>query len=758
MNNYRNLDLDDVLDKVASFASFSLSKDYIKNEEINYNPLVIKQKNQYLKEALEFVKKNQRISFDGVNDISSELDKALKGIILTPIELLNIYKHNIAAKRIKLALRIDGLDYLKDFIEPLIYDESYINEFPKIINDNLDVRDDASPKLLELTKTIIRKREEITKTANFFMNEHSDSIQEKAVYERNGRACLLIKVRDKNKFNGLLHGESSTGLASYVEPKELMSLNNDLSELEIQREEEIARLLLKLTYIVNNKGEGYAYNIENLVQLDVIMAKATFGYNFGGVAAEFSDNLSFNIKNSGNPLIDEKKLVLNSYNLYDYQGIVISGSNTGGKTVSLKTIGLAHISAYLGIPVIAESAELAIYDGIYSLIDENQSIKDSLSTYSASLKSINDLLNNATSRSLVLIDEIGNGTDPKEGEALALALIDKFLEKGIRFVLTTHFNGVKDFAYNNDKVLLSSVIFDKERMVPTYKYRESDYGFSNSLEIAKYYIDDISLIEKANSYLENNKSQIEVDLEKLAADKEHYRIKLEELNIQKEELQKEIDEYKEKVNNLNLEKDLILADVKKEMEKTIEESKEEINQLIASFKQGKIKQQDINRKFLELELNLESDDEIEDKLINVNDMVALKGSNVQGKVLEVHGDKIRVNLNGRIMDGKTSNFTKLYHVNEVKPKKKIQDRVYKSAPKQVNVIGLNTEDALLEVGIYIDKMLEARVKHGHIVHGVGQGILRTNIHNYLRNNKYVKEFKLCEQFEGGAGATNIILK
>ena len=756
MNNYySNLDLDDIKELVARYATFSLSKQAIMEERINYNPLYIRQINTYVKEALDYLNSGKSFNLDGVDDINAELDKAEHIDFLSIYELNKVYLHNIAVRRIRLLLRDDVIDSLNDFIDPLFYDDNFINSYEKTINNNLEVRPDASKLLMELTSKINSKRAEISKTATSFMNNNEDSIQEKVVYLRNDRYSLLVKQSYKNRFNGIIHGESASKSAVYLEPRELVLLNNELAQLEADKESEIARLLLMLTYQVNAKVENYRYNIDSLIKLDSIIAKAEYGFSIKGVIPTFNNEHHFEMIGVGHPLIDRQNLVLNDYKSHDYQGIVISGSNTGGKTIALKTIAITCINAYLGIPIIADKVDLPFYSGIFAIIDENQSIKDSLSTYSAALHSINELLNAVNKDSLVLIDEIGNGTDPKEGEALALAIVEKLLDIKCHFVLTTHFNQVKDLAYNDDRILLSSVLFDSEKMLPTYRYVENNYGYSNSLEIAKYYLNDVSIIERAYEIMNDSKTRRELDMEKLASEIESYRLKVEEAENEKKELEEKRKEYEESLNKLNLEKTAILNEYKEKLNQQLSESRNRLKSIISEFQSKQISQQSAQQ-MLE-----ESADETYDMIsekqdINVGDYVTYLSGKSVGKVIDRKGDRIRAEFNGQIISGSIEYFVKSGMV-ETKKKKKHQERVFKQRPKDLNVIGLNSEEALQMVSIYIDDLLSAGVKSGHIIHGYGKGILRTKIHEYLKNNKFIKEFELSKG-AGGGGATDITLK
>ncbi|MBP5279863.1 MAG: hypothetical protein J6Z03_05205, partial [Erysipelotrichaceae bacterium] len=517
MTDYNNLDLDVIKERIKEFASIDEAKSFILNEQVDFNPLKIRKNTKETAEFLDLLNKNESFSFDGVYNINDLLTKADKNIILNGIELKNILVFHNHCNRLKRQFeKYDPELSIRDYSDSLNINEGIFRQIEDCIDNSGEVKDDATDKLRSINRELENCEKDLYNKAHTFIDRHSASLQETSIYLRNDRITFLIKSSDKNKYQGYTYGSSSSGLAYYVEPQSFIDLNNRKISLMHDKEDEIIRILQHLTYLVASISETYSYNFECLLKLCVIYAKARYGYSNNGIIADLCEGDYFSFNDLCHPLIDPKKVVSNSYRLFEpYQGIVISGSNTGGKTVSLKAIGLSILMTYLGMPIIASKAEVPIYKNIYVDIDDNQSIQDSLSTFSAHISNINFILKNADEASLILIDELISGTDPKEAQAISLAILDKIKQLGSKFIITTHFDDIKNYSYKDEHILLSSVGFNMDTLTPTYKYLEDAVGSSNALEIASRYIDDQSLIENARNYLVKNKSEQEELLDKL---------------------------------------------------------------------------------------------------------------------------------------------------------------------------------------------------------------------------------------------------
>ena len=753
MNNYNSIDLNKVKEQVLEFCAIDDSKTFILNEEVSFNPLQIKKNLRQSDEVIKLLNKGFNISFDGIENISDIFENANKNIVLSTIELSKILSFHNHCRRIK--NKIDEIedDYLiKDYSDSININEDLARRIGKVVDINGGIKEDASEKLSSIFYEINRNLDSIHSLSASFISKNNAYLQENNVFYRNDRVTFLLKNSAKNKFNGYQYGTSASGLASYVEPEQFIELNNKKLSLENDKQEEVNRLLKELTYYVSLYSQFYIANFDSIMMLDVIFAKGEYGYNKGGIVAKInSDNYLF-LKNIAHPLIASNLVVSNTYELNnEYQGIVISGTNTGGKTVGLKLIGLSVLMSYLGIPLIAEEAQIPLYDNIYIDIDDNQSINNALSTFSAHISNINMILNNATEDSLILIDELISGTDPKEAQAISLAILEKILELKSKFVITTHYDEIKQFSFNNERILLSSVGFDLDELKPTYKYIENSIGMSNAIDIADRYFDSKEIIDNARKFLNINKSKEDELLEKLSIEiKENESLKEKlnnellinkNLNLELNQRLKEIDDNK---NNIYIE-------YKKQLNNYLINIKKEINDKVEALNDEK----KASKLFSRIEQLKEVEDIKEEITLNVGDNVRLESGNQIGKILDINGEYANVSING--LNIKT-NLNKLIKVNQqVKKEYKPRQRM-ESVSMELNLVGKRVEEALVILDDYLDHAYGYNLKTVKIIHGFGTGQLRKAIREHLKTNKIVKEFENGDIYDGGSNVTIVKFK
>ena len=758
MNNYNDLDLNIVKGMVASHCSFSMSKDFIINEEVSFNPLLIHDKLKRVNEALELIKIQGRYSFEEVKDISTLLQNVKKGLSLTARELSLVYLHNAEIKRIVRYFRnFDKLEYLCDYLDSLYYNDALMNAINNAIDYNGDVKKDASKKLEALYLRLSEVDESINFKAKEFMRNNALSLQEAVIYNRNNRACFLVKNGDKNKFDGFIYGTSASGQACYVEPRLLIDLNNQKNDILEDIKTEIDRILVDLSIKTAAYSDNFIYNLESLMLLDAIFAKAEFGYERDGVLASVGGE-DLVLKTIAHPLIDKKKVVYNTYRIEKpYKSIIISGSNTGGKTVSLKLIGLSILMSYLAIPLFAEEANIPMYDKILIDIDDNQSIIDSLSTFSSRLVALNRILKEASERSMVLIDEIASGTDPKEGEALALAIIEDLREKGASFVITTHFSNIKKYALNAEDILLSSQLFDTNKMLPTYKYLENSLGQSNALEIAKRYIDSSTIIDKAKTILksyESKEEQLLKTLEIERANLEHLKAELEAKLVAQNTLNEEL---KAQVLNYQKNEERMKAELDEKLNAYYESQKEKADEIIKQLKAEGLKQHEAIKLASQLK-ELEEDDSLEeaDESLELNDTVKINSTGQVGKIIAINKDRVTVDVNGISLKTKLNNLTK---TKAVKAKKsKYVARSFKRANREIVLVGMHIDEGLDALSKYLDDAYGANMTTCKVVTGCGTGALRKAVWEYLKKCKNVKDFHYADAYDGGSAATIVNFK
>ncbi|MDO5440612.1 MAG: hypothetical protein Q4F12_03650, partial [Erysipelotrichaceae bacterium] len=654
MNNYSEIDLNRVKENVSKYAAIEDSKSFILNEEVSFNPIKIKRNLLETSELLALIRKDIFISFDGINNINDIFVKCKKEIPLNAIEASLVLSFHNHCKRIKDILNtIDGELSIKDYSDSICLNNSMADAIFKVVDTNGNIKEDASEKLKSIIESIESNDKALYDAAHTFITRHTNSLQEPTTYFRNNRVTFLIKNSDKNKFNGFTYGTSASGMASYVEPEVLVNLNSNHISYEQDKEEEIARLLMNLTYLIGENADDYMNNYDSLIKLNVAYAKAMYGFKNLGIIGELNNDELY-IKDVCHPLIDSDQVVSNTYRLANpYKGIVISGTNTGGKTVGLKAIGLSVLMTYLGIPVIASEAKIPLYDNVYVDIDDNQSISNSLSTFSAHISNINYILNNATNKSLILIDELISGTDPKEAQAISLAILNKIESLNSNFVITTHYDDIKNYAYDNDSILLSSVGFDNEELKPTYKYIENSVGASNALEIAKRYFDDKSLIDFAKEVVKKANSKQDELMNKLSKEiEDNEKLKQEVINKVNEN-NKLKEELTNKLNTFENEKALLKIKYEDELNNYIEDIKDKALDKLDSIVEKK--QVNVVKEIEDLKVNFVK----EDVNYEVGDNVKVGEGDRIGTITYINNDKVEVNVNGLSIKTTIDNLTKM---------------------------------------------------------------------------------------------------
>ena len=753
MHKYQNLDLDIIKNRIIRHAYIDEARDFILNEEVIFNPLVINKKLKETYEALKILRNGEIINFDGIKNNNHLFAKAGKSMLLEGKELNSLVVFHHHCDRIKNIFSKYNSEYsICDYADTISVDKNIFNEVENCIDNNGDVKPDASDKLKSIYKSIDKLDKDIYNKAHIFLEKNGDYLQEKTINIRNDRIVFLVKSNYKNKYHGYAYGSSSSGLAYYVEPEIFVELNNQKLKLLQDKDEEIERILLSLSYLVSNVSDQYINNFSSLVELNVIFAKANYGLDIDGIIADIVEGHYFDFEGLSHPLIDRDVVISNNYRIYNpYQGIVISGSNTGGKTVSLKAIGLSIVMSYLGIPICANKAEIAFYDNIYIDIDDNQSIENSLSTFSAHITNINYILSNADENSLILIDELISGTDPSQAQAISLAILDKIKELGSIFIVTTHFDDIKNYSYEDEKIMLSSVGFNMETLLPTYKYYENSIGSSNALEIASRYFDDESIIDNAKKYLEKNQNRQDNLMQQLA-------LQIDELNIEKEKYDKLLKENE----NLNKQLNDQLKQFENEKQLLKKQYTDELNnylndiKLQAQEKLDNIKEND-NKVIKEIEQLMDDEDEIVEEVeFKVGDNVRVGDNEQIGEIISINNDIATVSIRGLSVKANISKLTLMPKIK--KQQTKVISKKYTRVPMELNVVGFRVEDALVEVEEYVDKANAAHMSYVKIIHGIGTGALRNAIRNDLKRVSYIKSIKDGDYHDGGSAVTMVEFK
>ena len=739
------------------------------------------------KDALSRLFKCGSLSFSGVHNLNDSLKRLEIGGSLNVIELLRVCSLLEAAKRAKNFSRAikedapeDSLTEFFDAIEPLT---PLNDEIRRCILSEDEIADDASPKLNSIRRSMRGMTEKIRNQMNSMINNTTTRsyLQDTIITMRDGRYCLPVKADAKSQVPGMVHDQSSTGSTLFIEPMAVVNLNNEYRELQMKEKEEIEVILANLSNLVYESSAMIATNYKVLAELDFIFAKAAYAQTYNGVAPLFNEDGYIHIKKGRHPLLDQKKVVPIDVRLgKDFKLLIVTGPNTGGKTVSLKTVGLLTLMGQSGLHIPAsERSELGIFEEVFADIGDEQSIEQSLSTFSSHMTNIIRILDQVNDRSLVLFDELCAGTDPTEGAALAISILSKLHLYGARTMATTHYSELKVFALSTPDVENACCEFDVETLSPTYRLLIGIPGKSNAFAISEKLGLSHDLIEDAKGRISEN----DENFEDLLADLEKSRITIEkeqlEINQYKAEIQSLKEKLEQKHERLDASRDKILREANEQAFQILKDAKDVADETIRNFnKYGKagasISEMEKERTKLRDQMNAKQTKMAEKK--------KAENANYKGpKNLRI-GDKVKVlsmNLTGTVHtlpDAKGNLFVQcgilrsqvklndLLLINEDAPLAgnkrlnktgagKIKMSKSASISPEINLIGKTTDEAIALLDKYLDDAYISHLPSVRIVHGKGTGALRTAVHNYLKRTKYVKSYHLGEFGEGDAGVT-----
>ena len=730
-------------------------------------------------EALKIIYALGEAPLGGVSDISEAIKRAKISAMLSAQELLEISRLLYAVSQLKMFS--EQLNEIK--IKAPIFNQHVsilvsLGSLQKAINDCIDesgyVLDSASSELRSIRSGIRNTESRVKERINQIVNERRNKLTDGIVTMRNERYVVPVKVEAKNTFGGTIHDQSSSGNTYYIEPREVVEMNNKLQELHVEERREVERILRMLTEIVKDHTESLLLNVDTLAVIDFMFAKGKYARLIQGIRPKMNTKGIIRLVAARHPLINAKYVVANDIELGDeYTTIVITGPNTGGKTVTLKTVGLLTLMAQSGLLIPAhETSEMAIFDHIFADIGDEQSIEQSLSTFSSHMTNIVRIVERLTVNSLILFDELGAGTDPKEGASLAIALLDYVKVRGARTIATSHYPELKAYAYDNDDVINASVEFNVETLSPTYRLLVGVPGRSNAFEISKRLGLKENILQNARAYVESERTEMTDLITKLedrglALDREIQM--LQEQNNSAEALKQD---YEKKLKKFEAERDKAIEDIKKDAFETVRQAREEATQIVSELRQAK-KEADLSIKDHELTEKLTSLKASEAKQqekfrrkaknqrpLQVGDEVMVLSLSRQGELLEkTKGGDWMVQLGMMKVNIKESDLE--YVRKAVKKKESTKGKLSHKRTHvsvQVDLRGERYEDAMLILDKYFDDVLLAGYQTFSIIHGHGTGALRNGVQEYLRKNKHVASFRFGGAGEGGTGATIVELR
>ena len=788
----KTLEYNKIIDKLTEFAGSALAKEMCRNLQPSTDLYEIQALQKETSDALSRIYQKGAVSFRGVRDIRGSIKRLEIGAIIGINELLSICSLLDVCSKVKAYSRNDRDPDFEDSLEAMFQALQPLtpvsSEIRRCIASEEELNDDASPALFKIRRSMRQINDKVHAQLQTMVNGSARTyLQDAVVTMRNGRYCIPVKAEHRGQIPGMIHDQSSTGSTLFVEPMAVIKLNNDLRELELKEEKEIEMILATLSARCGEETEALRDDLDLLTKLDFIFARAQLSRSMNGTQPDFNEEGRILIKKGRHPLLDKKKVVPIDIQLgKDFELLIITGPNTGGKTVSLKTVGLFTLMGQAGLHIPAfDHSELSVFHEVFADIGDEQSIEQSLSTFSAHMTNTVSILKEADDRSLALFDELGAGTDPTEGAALAIAILSNLHRRGSRVMATTHYSELKVFALSTPGVENGCCEFDVETLRPTYRLLIGVPGKSNAFAISQKLGLSQDIIEEAKTHL----TKQDEDFEDLLADLEQKRVTIEQerdqINSYKEEIRELKQRLESKQEKLDLSRDKILREANEQARNILQEAKDYADTTIRNFqKYGKaagVSAKDMEKERGKLREKMST---VDKKLSAKN--AAPKKSHKQLTAKDLHiGDSIKVlslNLKGTVStlpDAKGNLFVQMgilrSQVN-IRDLEKLDDTVITggyfsktgsgkikmsksaSVSTEINLLGKTVDEAIMELDKYLDDAYIAHLPSVRIVHGKGTGALRKGVHNYLRRQKHVADFHLAEFGEGDAGVTIVEFK
>ena len=765
MMNNKPLEFSKILDQVAMYAHSSLATkrvlDLTAYKDLDELHDEIKRTN----EAMDIARLLGRLPINAMDDISGAIKLAKTDAILSPEDLYAIYHvlDNVSHLKSYFASYEGEIVALRDYVTTLEGDEHLKSEIERCILPDFSIADDASAALLKIRKSMRSLTSSIRKTMESYLKTSGDALSLDNLTSRNDRLVLAVKSDHRSEIKGLVHATSASGQTFYIEPERVVTMNNELNDLRADEQEEIRRILKTLSRYVKRIAISLSYDLELVTVLDFIFAKAEYGNFIDGMMPDVVQNGNLSLHQARHPLIDPEKVVANDI-ILKQKVLMITGSNTGGKTVTLKTAGLLSLMAEAGLPVSATKATIPFFDEIYVDMGDDQSIAESLSTYSSHVKKQIQYLHLASKHSLVLIDEIGSGTDPQEGSALAKAMIDAFIQKGCTLIITTHYGSLKNYGQAHDDIALASVGFNIETMKPTYKLKLDTIGSSYAFEIAENLGMDEAIIKKALAYQQEDENETERLAKKLAIKEAELSEKEEYLTKTLAQAQADKQSYEKKLAGIERQREATLEQAKKASNALLDDAKKMIDEIIKEVREkDNIKDHEVlNAKHMLDDLKHEKKQKVkvQNHTFVVGDHVKIDSMNREGDISEVlKNHQVTVLVSGLAIKLKDTDITFLHPKTKVqKVKSGGRPKMKKTGHYEVNIIGMRYQEAMDTVDKFIDDAIVLGYPSVRIIHGMGTGVLRNGVRKMLKTNKNVKAFRDGGPNEGGLGATVVDLE
>ena len=784
---YRVLEYHKILELLQSEAASVITKKTVAEMKPFLDVYLIRELLAETTEAVSVIMRKGALPLGSFYDIRNSIHQADKGSSLTMKQLLEILYNLQVVRNASAFLKSDlpELPIIKGLAEVLSVQKHLEDDIDRCILSEDEMADAASTELKNIRRSIQRQNEAIRAKISQILNssENKTILQDAIVTMRQGRYVVPVKQEHKARFSGIVHDQSSTGATLFIEPQAVVNLNNELRELELAEKIEIERILAELSASVAEVRDELLNNQDILLKLDFIFAKGRLSVKLKGAEPLINTEGSLRIKDGRHPLIHKDKVVPISIEIgKKFNTLVITGPNTGGKTVTLKTVGLFALMTQSGLHVPAGyGTEMPVFQKVFADIGDEQSIEQSLSTFSSHMKNIVDIVNNSGKEALVLVDELGAGTDPTEGAALAISILEHLRDKGVKTIATTHYTELKKYAVATKGVENASMEFDVETLSPTYRLSIGTPGKSNAFEISEKLGLKPVVIKHARGMLEKGDIEFEEVITTIEQDRKQAESERDEAILMNLEIKRQKEQFDKERTKMEEQKEKILSNAREEARDMLREAKELADQVQKELRELEKQQNsgERNKRYEDARRKLrETSDKYREKIVvaenpnpvradelKVGDRVKVLSLDQKGNVLTLPDDKnellvqvglLKINANldniSIIQDGtkkkdnKTSRFGTLY-------RSKVQN-----ISMSINVRGSILDDALMDVDKYLDDAYIAGLKEVTIIHGRGEGILREGIHQLLKHHKHVSKYRKGAYNEGGDGVTVVELK
>ncbi len=776
------LEFNKILDYVSNYATTEFGKERILKLRPEESVDIIEQNGNYVAEAVEILIEKDYPPIDFLPNLKDVIYKSrIENAVLRAEEIQNVLSLLEVSRKLRSFFNSleNDYPYLKSFTQRLLLDKSFEKQIKSIFTESGEVADTASRELARIRSEIREKSEKLRVTVEKILKRLSSTylVQDEYITQRDGRIVLPIKVEHKRHVKGFIHSESATGQTVYIEPEETLELNNEILSLKFAERREVEKILKALTKEIGNRSGELLETLEIIAFLDEQFAKAKYSFEIIGSVPRVSEERSEELIEARHPILLKKlgreKTVPLNIKIDSQRVIVITGPNAGGKTVVLKTFGLLHLMAYAGIPIPAHpDSRIRFYKNISVDIGDKQSIEDDLSTFSSHLSTIKEILNLADKKSLILLDEIGTGTDPTEGAAIAAAVLIKLKEKNALTLATTHHGNLKVLANDLEGFQNASMEFDAESLVPSYRFKQGLPGSSYAFEVAEKIGIPKEILSLAKEYLDSDKQKLETFLVEIEKKSNKLRERLRELEIENSRLKGLSKLYKQKLEKLKVSEKKILEEANRKaeailqkMNKEFEATIKEIRETTASkeaIKKGKAKLEEFKNK-RELpkssKVTLKQEEPVK---FNVGDFVALKNSQTVGEIFSIDYEKKRaiIIVGSLKLQVKISDLVLAEKPKEIKRENRdVLNRIVSSVREtRLDVRGRKPEEVEFEIIKFIDDAYSASVDRIEILHGKGTGVLKRTVHEILDEHPAVKDYYYAKIEYGGEGITIVELK